>query len=103
MDTHPSDIPVAKIYDIKDEVQATQAAQEMVKAGFADRQDGFRVIMPKEKKLAKRIGYTIITTINYELRRMEQRREVRYWTYHHDEEHYAIVLIDNRVLENLGL
>ena len=103
LDFHPSNIPVAKVFDIKDEVQASQAAQEMAKVGFVDRSDGFKVLMPKEKKLAKRIGYTITTTLNYELRKTNQRRELRYWTYHHDEKHYAIVLVDNRVLMGLGL
>jgi len=70
--------------------------------GFSDRKDGFKVLMPKEKKLAKRIGYTITTSVNYGLRQTNQEPEIRYWTYHEDEEHYAIVLISARVLEELG-
>ena len=58
--------------------------------------------MPKEKKLAKRIGYTVTTSINYGLRKTDQERNVRYWTYHEDKEHYAIVLVSANVLEELG-
>ena len=103
MDTHPSKIPVAKVFNIKDEVQAAQAAEEMVRLGFTNRRNGFRVLMPKEKKTAKRIGYTVTTTLNYMLRKNDLRRDLRYWTYHYDDAHYAIVLISNRVYEKLGL
>lgn len=102
MEFHPSNLPVAKVFDIKDEIQASEAAEEMVKMGFSNRKEGFKVLMPKEKKLAKRIGYTITTTISYGLRKTNQERELRYWTYHHDKDHFAIVLISNKVLESLG-
>lgn len=103
MDFHPSMIPVAKIFDVTDESQALKAAEEMTTLGFANRSDGFKVLMPKEKKTAKRIGYAIATTLNHDLRKTNQHRDLRYWTYHHDEEHYAIVFISNSVLEGLGL
>lgn len=103
MDFHPSQIPVAKTFDIRDEESAIKAAEEMVKLRFDNRQDGFKVLMPKEKKLAKRIGYTVTTTVNHGLRQTKQERNIRYWTYHEDDEHYAIVLINATVLENLGL
>ncbi len=74
----------------------------MVNIGFEDKKEGFRVLMPKEKKLAKRIGYTITTGVTYGLRQKNQVRDVRYWTYHHDSEHYAIVLISNKAVEELG-
>jgi len=102
MDFHPSQIPIAKVFDIKDEKTATQAAEEMVQMKFEDREDGFKVLMPKEKKLAKRIGYTVTTTVNFGLRKTKQERSIRYWTYHEDDEHYAIVLISANVLEKLG-
>ena len=42
--------------------------------------------MPKEdEKTAKRIGYTVTTTVTYALRKTNQERDVRYWTYHEDE------------------
>ena len=34
MDFHPSQIPIAKVFDLKDEKDATNAAHEMVKIGF---------------------------------------------------------------------
>ncbi len=57
MDFHPSQIPIAKIFDIKDEKDASDAAHEMVKIGFTSEDKGFKVIMPKDnEKRAKRMG-----------------------------------------------
>jgi len=53
MEFHPSKIPIAKTFKILDEKGASEAAEEIVKMGFSDRKDGFKVLMPKEKKLAK--------------------------------------------------
>lgn len=102
MEFHPSKIPIAKTFDVIDEKSASEAAEEMVKMGFSDRKDGFKVLMPKEKKIAKRIGYTVTTSINYGLRQTKQDRHIRYWTYHEDDDHYAIVLVSPTVLEELG-
>jgi len=102
MEFHPSQIPIAKTFDVKDEKAASAAAEEMVKMGFSDRNDGFKVLMPKEKKIAKRIGYTITTSVNYGLRQTKQDRQIRFWTYHEDDDHYAIVLVSPKVLEELG-
>ena len=41
--------------------------------------------MPKESKLAKRIGYTVTTGVTHGLRQKNEVRDIRYWTYHHDE------------------
>ncbi len=98
---HPSKIPIEKIFDVKDEKDASDAADEIVKLGFADKKTGFKVLMPKESKAAKRIGYIVTTGINYGLRQTKQERNVRYWTYHHDKEHYAIVFVNSKVLEEL--
>ncbi len=102
MEFHPKNLPISKTYEIKDEKEANDAVEEMVGIGFENRKEGFRVLMPKEKKLAKRIGYTITTGVTYGLRQKNQVRDVRYWTYHHDSEHYAIVLISNKAIEELG-
>lgn len=102
MEFHPSKLPIAKIFDLKDEKDASNAAEEMVKLGFENRKDGFKVLMPKDSKLAKRIGYTVTTSVNYGLRSNNQERNIRYWAYHHDDDHYAIVLISSNVLEELG-
>lgn len=102
MEFHPKNLPVSKTFDIRDEKDASQAVDEMVKMGFQNRKDGFRVLMPKEKKLAKRIGYTVTTGVTYGLRQKNQIRDVRYWTYHYDSDHYAIVLISGKVVEDLG-
>ena len=53
-------------------------------------------------RLAKRIGYIVTTTVTAGLGKSGQDRNIKYWTYHHDDKHYAIVLINAQVLEELG-
>ena len=56
MDFHPAQIPIAKTFHLKDEKDASDAAQEMVKIGFFSDDKGFKVLMPKnDSKIAKRI------------------------------------------------
>ena len=102
MDFHPNELPIFKTFDLKDEKDATNAVEEIVNLGFNERKEGFKVLMPKQEKLAKRIGYTITTGVNYGLRKKNEIRDIKYWTYHHDKEHYAIVLISNSALVELG-
>ena len=102
MDFHPNELPIFKTYDLKDEKEATEAVEDMVNLGFSNRKEGFKILMPKQEKLAKRIGYTVTTGVNVELRKKNEIRDIKYWTYHHDPDRYAIVLISNKVLEELG-
>lgn len=102
MEFHPSNLPIGKIFELLDEKGASDAAEEMVRLGFENRKDGFKVLMPKDSKLAKRIGYIMTTSINYGLSQKNQERNIKYWTYHHDKDHYAIVFISSQVLEELG-
>lgn len=100
---HPSQVPVAKVFDLVDTAGAERAAAEMVELGFDGRDDGFKVIMPnKDKRLAKRIGHTVTTAVNYGLGRAGKDRSVRFWTYHEDGDHYAIVLVGAAAAERLG-
>ena len=103
MEFHPSQIPILKTFVVKDEKAASDSAEEMVKLGFENQKGGYKILMPKQEKLAKRIGFTVTTEINYRLRQANQERNIRYWTYHHDDENYAIVLISSNVFEQLGL
>ncbi|BDQ31397.1 MAG: hypothetical protein K5798_08070 [Nitrosopumilus sp.] len=102
MDFHPKDLPISKTYDLKDEKNAMEAVEDMIRIGFKKRKEGFKVLMPKESKIAKRIGYTVTTGVTHGLRQKNEIRDIRYWTYHHDDEHYAIVLISNSALADLG-
>ena len=102
MDFHPKDLPIFKTYDLKDEQDAVDAVDDMVNLGFRNRKEGFKVLMPKETKLAKRIGYSVTTGVKYGVRKKNESRDIKYWTYHHDNDHYAITLISNKVLEELG-
>ena len=55
MEFHPKELPISKTYDLKNENDAMQAVDDMVKLGFKDKKEGFKVLMPKETKIAKRI------------------------------------------------
>lgn len=89
---HPSKMPVLREFRVSDEAGASEAADEMVRTGFGE--SGFRVIFPKaDKRAARRIGYTLTTSVNYGLRKAGKHRSIRYWTYHYDDERYAIVMI----------
>ena len=102
MEFHPSKIPISKTFVVKDEKQATEAAHEMVMMGFDKEDKGYKVVMSKEnEKTAKRIGYTVTTTVTDALRKTNQERDVRYWTYHEDKDNYAVVFVSSRVLEKL--
>jgi hypothetical protein len=102
MEFHPSQIPIIKTFEISDEKAASESVLEMINSGFESQKGGYMVLMPKQEKLAKRIGFTITTEINYMLRKKGQERNLRFWTYHHDEKRYAIVLISGKVFEELG-
>lgn len=103
MAAHPRDVPVSKTFDLRDVADANEAVEAMVGAGFSGRKDGFKVLMPREKRLAKRIGYTVTTGVSYGLRKRGLPRDVKYWTYIHDEDHYAIVLVSSDVADKMGL
>lgn len=98
---HPSKLPVCRTFDVKDVEGAHEAAAEMVREGFEGHKEAFKVLMPKETRLAKRIGYAVTTSVNTGLRTSGQHRDVRYWTYHHDDTHYAIVFVSSKAVGNL--
>ena len=102
MEFHPKDLPISKTYDLKDEKEAMAAVEDMVKLGFKGKKEGYMVLMPKESKIAKRIGYSVTTGITTGLRQKKEDRDIKYWTYHHDDEHFAIVLIKREALTELG-
>ena len=68
-------IPIIKTFDLKDEKDAYDAAEEMVRIGFYKEKKGFKVLMPREsKKTAKRIGYIVTTSVSAGLRKAGQER-----------------------------
>ena len=102
MEFHPSQLPVSKTFEVKDEAQASQAAAEMVKLGFAGQKSAYRVLMTNDKDAAKKNGFLIMNELNFGLRKTKQERDVMYWIYHYDTLHYAMVLISSKVLQELG-
>ncbi len=101
MEFHPSMVPLGPTYDVADERGAAEAAGEIASAWSPGSGKGFKVLMPKEKKLAQRMGHTVMTTVSYMLRKAGMERDVRYWVYHEDAEHYAIVLVDSATLAGI--
>lgn len=102
MEFHPSQIPITKTFEVENEIRAPEIAAEMVRLGFASQRGGFRIIMTKEKRTAKKIGFTVINELNLGLRKAKQERDVRYWIYSYDQDHFAMVLISSRVFNDLG-
>jgi thymidine phosphorylase len=102
MDFHPSQLPIAQSFQIDDERKAQDLAEQMVRLGFSTQKGAFMVIMTKEQKIAKKIGFTIMNELNFGLKKTKQERDVRYWIYSHDADHYAMVLISSKVMEELG-
>ncbi|MGQ0772179.1 MAG: hypothetical protein ACT4NT_05350 [Nitrososphaerota archaeon] len=103
MGFHPSQIPIMKTFIVKDEKAASDSAAEIVSLGFEDKKGGYKILMPKEERIAKRIGFAMTTEITYRLKQTKQDRNVRYWAWHHDDENYAIVFISHKVFDELGL
>ncbi|MDA7941329.1 MAG: hypothetical protein MPJ02_03535 [Nitrosopumilus sp.] len=89
METHPRDMPVSKTFDVPDEASVQGIVDEMVAGGF---DPGYRVLMPKDKRTARRIGYMVTTGVTHGMRGRGEAGRVRYWTYHHDDTRYGIVL-----------
>ena len=102
MEFHPSQLPIAHFFTIDDERKSTGIAEQMVQMKFAIQKGAFKVIMPKEQKVAKKIGFTIVNELNFGLRKTKQERDIRYWIYSHDKDHYAMVLISSKVMKELG-
>ena len=102
MEFHPSHLPIVHSFTIEDERESTDVASEMVKMGFSMQKGAFKVIMTKEQKSAKKIGFTIMNELNFGLRKTKQERDIKYWIYSHDKEHYAMVLISSKVMQELG-
>jgi hypothetical protein len=102
MDFHPSQLPVVQSFQIDDERKAQDLADQMVKLGFSTQKGAFKVIMTKEQKTAKKIGFTIMNELNFGLKKTKQERDIRYWIYSHDADHYAMVLISSKIMEELG-
>lgn len=102
MQFHPSQIPISKTFQVDDEYKTPDIVNEMVRLGFATQRGAFRVIMTKDKSVAKKIGFTIMNELNLQLRKTKQERDVQYWIYSYDTEHYAMVLISSKVLSDLG-
>ncbi len=103
MEFHPSQIPITKTFQLDTEQKAPDVAAEMVRLGFATQKGAYRIIMTKDKSTAKKIGFTIMSELNLGLRKTKQERDVRYWIYSYDPDHYAMVLISAKVFDSLGL
>ena len=102
MDIHPSQIPISKTFDVKDYSEASNVLNDMLTRDFSN-ELGFKILIPKDQNLAKRIGYTIVNELNKGLRMKRYTHNLRYFVYHHDPVHYAIVIVSEEALAKLHL
>ena len=102
MEFHPSQIPITETFEVKSEDKVPEVVSRMITVGFGSQKGGFRVIMTKDKNTAKKIGFTLMNELNFGLRKAKQERDVRYWIFNHDEDHFAMVLISSKVFSSLG-
>jgi len=96
---HPSQIPIGQLFDVKDYSEAWEVVNEMLAMDF--KETGFKILIPKDENLARKLGYTIVNELNRGLRLKRFKHNVRYFVYHHDPEHYAIVIVSEEVLAKL--
>lgn len=101
MELHPSQIPVSRSYTVKSYEEALKALSEMLSNDFT-KENGYKLLMPKNKNLARRIGFTIVSELSRGLKVLGYSGNVRYFVYHHDSEHYAIVLVSEEKLSKLS-
>ena len=100
MDIHPSQIPISQLFDVKDYSEVWEVINEMLAMDFS-KEKGFKILIPKDQNLAKKLGYTILNELNKGLRVQQYRHNIRYFVYHHDPEHYAIVIASEEALAKL--
>lgn len=63
---------------------------------------GFKILIPNDQNLARKLGYTIVNELNSGLRIKRYTHNIRYFVYHHDPEHYAIVIASEEVISKLN-
>lgn len=97
---HPSQVPISRTFEVKDYPEVWGVIEKMLDAAFSD-ETGFKILMPREKNLARRMGYTIVNELNKNLRIEGYRQKILYFVYHHDASHYAIVLVSEEALSRL--
>jgi len=102
MDMHPSQIPISQLFDIKDYSEVWEVINEMLTMDFS-KEKGIKILIPKDQNLAKKLGYTILNELNKGLRLRQYKHNIRYFVYHHDPEHYAIVIASEETLAKLHL
>lgn len=54
MEFHPSQIPVVKVFDVKDEKDAEDAVEEMVRIGFSNQKKRLQGFASKRKSCCKK-------------------------------------------------
>lgn len=102
MGIHPSQIPISKTFEVKDYSEASDVLNDMLTRDFS-KELGFKILIPKDQNLAKSVGYTIVNELNKGLRMKRYMHNLRYFVYHHDPAHYAIVIVSEEALAKLHL
>ncbi len=102
MEIHPSQIPITQLFDIKDYSDVSKVINKMLELGFS-KEVGFKILMPKDQNLARKLGYTILNELNKGLRMQQYEHNIRYFVYHQDSDHYAVVIASEEAIAKLNL
>ncbi|MEM0365434.1 MAG: hypothetical protein QW450_02545 [Candidatus Nitrosocaldus sp.] len=93
---HPSQVPVIDSFIVGDMNDAMDAIDGMLQLYGQYKVIRFRVLLPK-KSNARSIGYALLNELNLRLRHLFKgsiSMNIRYIVYHHDNDHYAMLLLD---------
>ncbi|MFN4336127.1 MAG: hypothetical protein ACK4FV_00905 [Candidatus Nitrosocaldus sp.] len=89
----PSEVPVIHSFIVNDVREAIDAVDNMLQLYEQHNTVRFRILLPKADN-AKRIGYILLNELNLRIRHTF-KGNIRYIVYHHDSNHYALLLLDD--------
>lgn len=93
---HPSQVPVIHSFMVSDVDTAMDAIDGILQLYEQHRAIRFRVLLPKSSD-ARSLGYTLLNELNLRIRHLfkgSMSINIRYLVYHHDSNHYALLLLD---------
>ncbi|MEM2923507.1 MAG: hypothetical protein QW560_03730 [Candidatus Nitrosocaldus sp.] len=91
---HPSQVPVMHSFMVNDVNGAMDAIDGILQLYEQYKAIRFRVLLPKGTN-ARSLGYTLLNELNLRIRHLFKGSiNLRYLVYHHDSNHYALLLLD---------
>ncbi len=96
---HPSQVPVIHSFIVNDVRDAIDAVDIMLQLYEQHNTVRFRILLPKANT-ARSIGYILLNELNLRIR-YTFKGNIRYIVYHHDSNHYALLLLDDESANTL--